>query len=141
MKIGELASLTGVLPETIRYYEQEELLMAPARSLANYRVYGREHVDRLNLIRQCRSLDMTLEEIRSLLKFQNSPNENCDKVDLLLDTQIEKIEQRIERMLTLKSQLISLRALCNDKQAVRDCKIMRELTCCDGSGKPLSVEM
>jgi hypothetical protein len=39
----------------------------PARSDGNYRVYTQAHAERLTFIRNCRTLDMTLEEIRSLL--------------------------------------------------------------------------
>ena len=46
-KIGELAKATGCNIGTIRYYEREGLLPAPARSEGNYRLYGNEHVERL----------------------------------------------------------------------------------------------
>ncbi|MCV6070998.1 MerR family transcriptional regulator, partial [Escherichia coli] len=69
MKIGELAQTAGTGVETVRFYEREGLLPLPARSSGNYRVYNGEHVDRLAFIRHCRSLDMTLDEIRVLLRF------------------------------------------------------------------------
>ena len=62
LKIGEVAKRTGCLVETIRYYEREGLLLEPARSEGNYRLYTDIHVDRLQFIRHCRVLDMTLEE-------------------------------------------------------------------------------
>ena len=77
LKIGELAKQTGCLVETIRYYEGEGLLLEPARSEGNYRLYTDIHVERLQFIRHCRVLDMTLEEIRSLLRFRDAPDENC----------------------------------------------------------------
>ncbi len=73
MKIGELAKLTDCQVETIRYYEKENLLPEPARSEGNYRLYTQAHVERLTFIRNCRSLDMTLEEIRSLLSLRAYP--------------------------------------------------------------------
>lgn len=131
MKIGELAKITDVLVETIRFYEQEQLLMAPARTPANYRVYGPEHIERLQFIRHCRSLDITLDEIRILLRLQNAPDETCAKVDLLLDTQIEKVAHKIDRLLALQRQLTTLRGLCGNEQAVKDCRILHKLTYCD----------
>lgn len=38
MKIGDLGRATGTSVETIRFYEAERLLPAPARNSANYRV-------------------------------------------------------------------------------------------------------
>ena len=67
MKIGELAQSARCSVETVRYYEKEGLLPAPERGQNNYRIYGTAHVERLRLIRNCRALDMTLEEIRVLL--------------------------------------------------------------------------
>ena len=68
MKIGELATLTNTQIETIRYYEREGLLAEPRRSEGNYRIYGSAHAERLSFIRHCRGLDMTLDEIRVLLR-------------------------------------------------------------------------
>ena len=47
MKIGELAKKAGCQVETVRYYEREGLLPAPARSEGNYRLYGAPHLERL----------------------------------------------------------------------------------------------
>ena len=71
MKIGELATATQTPVDTIRYYEREGLLPAAPRSSGNYRLYRTEHVERLGFIRHCRSLDMTLREIRVLLRFKD----------------------------------------------------------------------
>lgn len=133
MKIGELAKITEVLVETIRYYEQEKLLMAPARTPGNYRNYGPEHLARLLFVRHCRSLDITHDEIRSLLSFQDSPNDNCGKIDLLLDTQIAKVDNKIDRLMALQKQLTSLRSLCEKERAVKDCQIMQKLACRAGA--------
>ncbi|MCD6680749.1 MAG: MerR family transcriptional regulator [Burkholderiaceae bacterium] len=64
MRIGEVAELTGTPVDSIRYYERRGLLPAPGLSPANYRAYASEQVDRLRLIRRCRALDISLQEIR-----------------------------------------------------------------------------
>jgi Cd(II)/Pb(II)-responsive transcriptional regulator len=135
LKIGEVAKKTGSQVETIRYYEREGLLPAPARSEGNYRLYGPSHVERLQFIRHCRSLDMTLDEIRSLLSFRDAPDENCNGVNLLLDRHIEHVSQRIEELQSLQVQLKALRGLCHSAQAVKDCEILQTLAAAD-SGAP-----
>jgi len=92
MKIGELAKLTDCAVETIRYYERENLLPEPARSDGNYRVYTQAHAERLTFIRNCRTLDMTLEEIRSLLAFRDSPQDQCESVNALIDEHIHHVK-------------------------------------------------
>ena len=60
MKIGELASATATKVETVRYYEKIGLLPPPARTSANYRAYGHDHLARLSFIRRARDLGFTL---------------------------------------------------------------------------------
>jgi Cd(II)/Pb(II)-responsive transcriptional regulator len=127
LKIGELAKQTGCLVETIRYYEREGLLLEPARSEGNYRLYTDIHIERLQFIRHCRSLDLTLEEIRNLLKFRDAPNENCSEVNALLDEHIEHVSNRIKELRVLQKDLRSLRSLCERAQAIKDCGILQSL--------------
>ena len=127
MKIGELATQTGASVVTIRYYEQQGLLPAPARSGSNYRMYGEEHVRRLQFIRHCRSLDMTLDEIRALLDFRDAPDQNCAGVNTLLDKHIGHVASRIRELKELQSQLQQLRSQCVNAQAAKDCGILQGL--------------
>ena len=127
MKIGDLAQATLCPVETVRYYEREGLLPAPARSSGNYRLYGEHHVERLRFIRNCRSLDMTHDEIRKLLAFRDGPEEKCDEVNSLLDEHIGHVGHRIKELRLLERQLKELRCQCQSVRAVRDCAIMQSL--------------
>jgi Cd(II)/Pb(II)-responsive transcriptional regulator len=138
LKIGELAKRTGSQVETIRYYEREGLLPAPARSEGNYRLYGTTHVERLQFIRHCRSLDMTLGEIRELLSFRDAPEESCNQVNLLLDRHIEHVGHRIRGLQALQKQLKALRSMCHSAQAAKDCEILQTLAAADG-GTPANL--
>ena len=128
MKIGELAKTTGTSIETIRYYEAQGLLPLALRSEGNYRVYGPPQVERLSFIRRCRSLDMALEEVRALLRFKDSPLENCGEVNALLDEHIDHVAARIRELKALAKQLKALREQCQTAQGVEDCGILRELS-------------
>lgn len=132
LKIGQLAKLTDCLVETIRYYEREGLLPPPDRSHANYRLYGPAHLERLQFIRHCRSLDMTLDEIRHLLRFKDAPEDNCGEVNALLDRHIVHVADRIAQLQALQGQLQELRAQCRRAQAAKDCGILQELGSADG---------
>ncbi|MDB5772443.1 MAG: cadR, partial [Burkholderia sp.] len=127
LKIGDLGKRTDCPVETIRYYEQEGLLPAPARSQSNYRLYGDAHVERLQFIRHCRSLDMTLDEIRSLLRFRDAPEDNCEEVNLLLDQHIWHVARRIAELQALQDQLQTLRSQCHMAQSAKDCGILQSL--------------
>ncbi|MBZ9538821.1 Cd(II)/Pb(II)-responsive transcriptional regulator [Modicisalibacter tunisiensis] len=127
MKIGELARRTGCQVETIRYYEREGLLPAPARSRGNYRLYGGAHVERLTFIRHCRALDMTLDEIRTLLMHRDHPERDCAEVDALIDEHIGHVESRLAQLESLRGALLELRARCRGDGGTQDCGILREL--------------
>lgn len=127
LKIGELAKRTGSQVETIRYYEREGLLPEPARSEGNYRLYADTHLERLRFIRRCRSLDMTLEEIRNLLTFRDAPDENCGEVNALLDEHIKHVAKRIKELKLLHKNLAGLRNLCRQEQATKNCGILQSL--------------
>jgi DNA-binding transcriptional MerR regulator len=51
----------------------------------------------LTFIRHCRSLDMTLDEIRALLRFKDAPAADCGDVNSLLDEHIGHVAHRINR--------------------------------------------
>ncbi|MFZ1180971.1 MAG: Cd(II)/Pb(II)-responsive transcriptional regulator [Herbaspirillum sp.] len=139
LKIGELAARTDCPVETIRYYEREALLPEPVRSLGNYRLYGDTHVERLQFIRHCRALDMTLDEVRSLLRFRDAPAENCGEVNALLDKHIGHVAQRIRALKKLQGQLKMLRAQCDTAQAVEDCGILQGLVNMRDDSKPVNL--
>ena len=127
MKIGELARTTNCPVETVRYYERAGLLPPPARTTGNYRLYGPSHVDRLRFIRNCRSLDMTHEEIRALLAFRDAPERQCHEVNALLDEHIGHVARRILELKLLQRELKQLRDQCVVVQAAGECKIMQSL--------------
>lgn len=129
MRIGELSRATGTPVETIRYYEREGLVAAPARSEGNYRDYRDDDVERLAFIRHCRALDMALPEIRELLRRRDDPDPeaDCGDVNALLDAHIGHVAERIRELRALERQLKALRARCTVPRATGDCGILQAL--------------
>ena len=127
MKIGELAKATGTQTETIRFYEAEGLLPKAGRTESNYRVYGQAHVARLSFIRHCRSLDMTLGEIQTLLRFKDAPEQNCEEVNELLDEHIGHVAERIKELRHLQTELKELREQCGAAREAAACGILNGL--------------
>ena len=112
MKIGELAQASATAVDTIRYYERQGLLPAPARSEGNFRLYEAAHLERLQFIRHCRGLDMSLDEVRVLLRFRDAPESDCGDVNALLDEHIGHVSRRIRELRSLERQLKALREQC-----------------------------
>jgi Cd(II)/Pb(II)-responsive transcriptional regulator len=128
MKIGELAQRTNTPVETIRYYEREGLLPAAPRTDGNYRIYAEAHQERLAFIRHCRSLDMTLDEIRTLLRVKDDPQASCGEVNALLDEHIGHVAQRIRELRQLEKHLKTLRDQCGTANDAAHCGILHELS-------------
>jgi Cd(II)/Pb(II)-responsive transcriptional regulator len=124
-RIGALAERAQCQPETIRYYEREGLLPSPPRSGGNYRVYGVAHLERLSFIRHCRSLDMTLDEVRTLLNFRDAPTSDCGEVGAVLEEHIHHVVERISQLRRLEQDLKALRALCPTPGRADGCGILK----------------
>jgi DNA-binding transcriptional MerR regulator len=100
MKIGELAQIAQTTVETVRYYEKEGLLPETTRTAGNFRVYDATHQERLRFIRNCRALDMSHEEIRTLLGRQiNQPRAAAPN----LVQHMAHVDERIRELNHLKS--------------------------------------
>ena len=127
MKIGELAKQAHCQVETVRYYEREGLLAAPSRSEGNYRLYQAGHLERLLFIRNCRTLDMTLDEVRSLLALMDDPQQSCAQVNRLIDEHIEHVALRVRELKLLEKQLHELRAHCKSERKGQPCGILEQL--------------
>lgn len=144
MRIGELARITGVEVETIRYYEKAGLLPTPPRQSNGYRDYGERHGERLAFIRHCRELDMPLAGIGRLLDFVTHPDADCGDINALIDEQLARVRVRLEALRALERQLAALRARCESGHVAADCGILHELVaaahgeacaCHDASGE------
>lgn len=127
MRIGALARSANCSTETIRFYEKEGLLPSPDRNESNYRSYRNEHLERLRFIRNCRTLDMAHDEIRTLLAFMDASQGDCAPVNTLLDEHIGHVDLRIAELQQLRRQLRALRQQCRAEHAIEDCGIIHGL--------------
>jgi Cd(II)/Pb(II)-responsive transcriptional regulator len=136
MKIGDLAQRVGISVETIRFYEQKGLVPPPARTSGNFRDYTEEHLERLTMIRHCRALDMSHEEIQVLLGCLDQPADSCVTVNTILDDHIAHVAHRIADLRQLERRLVALRQRCESPAAVENCGIVQGLAEQDGGTLP-----
>jgi len=127
MRIGQLAAQAGVDVQTIRYYEREGLIEAPPRMPSGYRAYGPAHLERLNFVRHCRSLDMPLGDVRRLIALSRDRGVSCDDVNGLVHTHLERVRAKRRALEALEKQLAALDAQCVSGHRVADCGILEEL--------------
>ncbi|TVO55250.1 Cd(II)/Pb(II)-responsive transcriptional regulator [Denitromonas halophila] len=134
MRIGALAQTCGVDADTVRYYEKQGLLPPPQRQSNGYRAFDARHVERLAFIRHCRTLDMSLAEIKRLLDAGTHPEADCGDINTLIDNHLTKLRHRIVSMQVLEQQLMALRSRCGEQRAVEACGILNELVAVSRGG-------
>ena len=128
--IGELASLSGVTRETIRYYERE-LLIPPGKRVGsgNYRRFSRADADRLRFVRRARDLGFSLEDVRGLLALAAAePTEPCGDVDQIARAHIAQIDDKLARLTTLRNTLSRLIAGCDSSSEISQCSLLTALS-------------
>ena len=96
MKIGDLASRTGLRPSAIRYYESVGLLAAPHRC-GGQRRYPDNAVYRVLLIRFARNMGFTLGEIKLFLSGLRENTPVGPRWKKLAHQKIKEVEEAVER--------------------------------------------
>ncbi|WP_096087137.1 Cd(II)/Pb(II)-responsive transcriptional regulator [Agaribacterium haliotis] len=127
MKIGRLAKSSGCSIQTIRYYEKVGLIAASSRTEGNFRLYDSYTLEKLQFIKHCRSLDLTLNEIKQLIELKSSPESNCEEVNHIIDNHLHLVESRIEELKKLHLDLNVLRHRCTSPKKVGQCGILEGL--------------
>lgn len=122
--IGELARLSGVGVETIRYYERERLLEQPRRPANGFRRYPAEAVDRLLFIRHAKDLGFTLDDVREILRLRTKAGAPCSAVRMKALLKVQEIDERIVDLQRLRSALVSLADRCTGEVAIESCSIL-----------------
>ena len=84
-KIGEVASIVGVKPYVLRYWESEFSIIRPAKTRSQHRLYRRKDVETLLQIKRLlHEQRFTIEGARKHLKF--APREERRQLEMPFDT-------------------------------------------------------
>jgi MerR family transcriptional regulator, mercuric resistance operon regulatory protein len=110
--IGRLSKHTGTNIETIRYYERIGLLPAPPRSSGGYRLYGTDHLKRLNFIRRARALVFSIGEVRTLFRLADERQRPCGEVRVVADAHLKDVRARIADLRRMERMLKATVARC-----------------------------
>jgi MerR family transcriptional regulator, copper efflux regulator len=114
MKIGEIASQTGVSAKMIRHYEAIGLIAAGARRTNGYRDYGTQDIHELRFIRRARDLGFPLDEIRALLDLWRDRSRQSHHVHELASRHLGDINRKINELKAVAETLQHLVTACHD---------------------------
>lgn len=112
-QISQAAALTGVSAANIRFYEKEKLLKPQMRGDNSYRMYSDRDLHELRFIRACRSLDMSLSEVRTLLSLNLNSKADCTTARGALDAHLGHVRVRLAELKALEKDLKALRGRCD----------------------------
>ena len=130
LTIGELATCTGVTPETIRYYEREGVIpRAERRGAGQYRRYGAGDAERLRFVRRARDLGFSLDEVRELLDLATGERGgSCAEVNHLARAHLAQVDAKLAQLAALRAELNGLVQRCERDGDVAGCGLLSALS-------------
>lgn len=101
LSTGDLARRTGTTLRTVRFYEEAGMLKPAAIGKGGRRLYTERDLEKLALITDLRELDLSLEEIRGLLRIREGcvdAPELAERFRQALAEQLERTQRRLEAL-------------------------------------------
>lgn len=111
--INQLSKETGISIATIRFYEKSGLFAGKKKAdikSNNYTYYDDEVIDKLDLIRDAKSVGFTLSEIKELIDAWYSKRITKEKKLFILDNKLLQIEEKINELKSVKKQIAFLKS-------------------------------
>jgi DNA-binding transcriptional MerR regulator len=105
LKIGEVAKRSGIGIETLRFYERQGLLGAPARTESGYRMYDSSMLERLDFIKQAQVLGFSLAEIARIIAEKDAGQSPCVEVREIVRRRLEEIDRQLKEMQRYRREL------------------------------------
>ena len=127
-KIGDVSELTGLSPDTLRYYERIGILTNVPRTSGGARRYSEENLICLRFIQRAQKMNFSLAEIGKLVEMRAAPTQACQDAQNIAQIKLQEIETHISELVLLQSELQSLVKQCADSDT-DGCAIL------DGLGK------
>lgn len=147
LRIGDVASATGVSADALRFYERRGLLRPAARRPSGYREYTEETVRLVRFIRQAQALGFTLAEVEDLVRLRERAwaGGAPSRLRAAAAEKMQEIDRRVRELRALRGALDRLLKECDAACASNtrevsalDCPLIEALDAAsvDGAGEP-----
>ena len=121
LTIGRLARAADVGVETIRYYQERQLLPVPPSSGA-FRYYPVNLIERIRFIKQAQELGFSLEEIGELLQLEDGADRRS--IRRIAADRLLQIEAKLKDLKRMQQVLKELLTECENTTASLPCPII-----------------
>jgi DNA-binding transcriptional MerR regulator len=108
LKIGTVASRSGLTVKTIRFYCDEGLIQPSSRSEGGYRLFDEAVFAELTLIRTLRAMEIPLQEVRRILEARRSGVCTCTDLKARIHSKAGEISKRIVALQELQAELLAM---------------------------------
>jgi DNA-binding transcriptional MerR regulator len=105
MRVGQLAELVSVTPETVRYYTRIGFLAPLKSELNGYKKYSQQDEDRLRFIISARQLGFSVNDIEQILHHAAHGESACPLVRELIQQRLEKTEKQFQQAKALRKKM------------------------------------
>jgi DNA-binding transcriptional MerR regulator len=115
LRIGALASRTGVSVEALRYYETRGLLRPATRRSTGYREYAAESVRLVRFIKRVQALGFSLAEVEELVRLRERAwsGDAPRQLRVAAVAKVEDIDRRIRQLGAMRGALAELVDACD----------------------------
>lgn len=102
---GELARLSGVSTDTLRFYERNHLLPTAPRSSSGYRLFPPEALARVRLIQSSLSMGFSVKDLAGIFCEREHGGAPCRRVRELAAQKLMALESRLKEMRSWRREL------------------------------------
>lgn len=103
--IGEMSKLNNVSIETLRHYDRENLLSPDyVNEKTGYRYYSVKSFMKMDIIKKCRALGLSLDEIKDVMKDYDS----LESILEVLKNQKKIVDKKLKELNNIKSSIEAL---------------------------------
>ena len=110
LQIGELAKLSNVSIDTVRYYEKRKLIHSVSRTYGGFRLFDAHTTERIKFIKQAQEFGFSLDEIKGLLVSGGA--EECQRMRDLLEQKLSEVDEQISKMKAFRKTLSNHLTAC-----------------------------
>jgi len=116
-KISDIAELTNLSADTLRYYEKIDLLKKVSRASSGVRLYSDQDLSRIRFIQRAKTMNFSLDEIAQLLQMRENPGKAKKSVRQLTQDKLIEVETHLKGLTTLQKELTLLINLCTGSKS------------------------
>jgi len=127
MQIGEVARLSDVNIQTLRYYERRKILIPVSKLDSGYRMYNEDSIKTVAFIKHAQELGFSLDEIQDLLKLRNSSPKRSECVRKRAAEKLHDIREKIDMLQKMEQSLKRLISDCKGNRVSGACPIIENL--------------